>query len=477
LIRIKDKMKFPLAFLSPKWIVLFIASLGSILMTVNNSMLFVAVPQIAAAFKEDPALVTWIPTATLIGVTAFSIPLGRLSDLWGRKRLYLVGLVAAGTVALMAGSARNAYQLIGLRLLAGASSALIAANSWALISEAFPTQERGKALGINTSFGFIGLSLGPVIGGLLITQFGTWRATFYSVVPFFLFLAVFSGKWLPAATPSGKRRSSDLPGALSFISALVLLMLGLNFGRISGWASPVTLSILGSSFVILSLFVCLELYWAKDPMLDLRTFGRNGQFILGNISTLFHYMSAHQGVTILISFYVQWVLNRSAALAGIITLAKFLTMALFSPFSGWLSDRIGPRWLCSLGMVSVTTGLVLLANMGPDVSLISVFLRLSLLGVGIGLFASPNINSILSSLPQEKLGTASGTLSTFRSLGGTLGLVLVGGIIAGGSLETGFGGQLKVAFYALSIVSFLGVAVSASRGKTALNKGVTTGLV
>ena len=463
-------MKFPPALLSPQWIVLLIVSLGAFIMTVDNSMLLVAVPQIAAAFKEDPALVTWMPTATLIGVTAFSIPLGRLSDVWGRKRLYLVGLVADGAVALMAGSARNAYQLIGLRLLAGASSALIAANVWALISEAFPTRERGKALGINTAFVFTGLSLGPVIGGLLITQFGTWRATFYSVAPFFLVLAAFSCKWLPAATTSGNRRSSDLPGALSFISGLVLLMLGLSFGRISGWAAPATLSILGSSFVILGLFVYLELYSAKDPMLDLRTFGRNGQFILGNISTLFHYMSAHQGVTVLISFYVQWVLNRSAAVAGIITLAKFLTMALFSPFSGWLSDRIGSRWLCALGMAFVTTGLVFLADMGPDVSLINVFLRLSLLGVGIGLFASPNINSVLSSLPQDKLGTASGTLSTFKSLGGTLGLVLVGGIIAGGSLETGFGGQLKVAFYALSIAGFLGIVVSASRGKTVPNK-------
>ena len=439
-------------------------------MTVDNSMLFVAVPQIATALKEDPALVTWVPTASLIGTTAFSIPFGRLSDVWGRKRLYLLGLVTVGVSGLLCGFAQNVYQLIGLRLLTGASSALIAANAWALISEVFSSQERGKALGINTAVGFLGLSLGPVIGGSLITQFGTWRVTFFSLVPVYFILSALSYKWLPGGTTSGQRRPSDLPGSLSFICGLALLMLGLSFGRVSGWTSSSTLAIFGSSIIILGLFGYLELRIARDPMLDLRIFSRNSQFTLGNISTLLHYMSAHQGLTVLIAFYVQWALNRSAAVAGIITLAKFLTMAIFSPFSGWLSDRIGPRWLCALGMAFVTGSLVLLANMGPDASLVNVFLRLSLLGVGIGLFASPNINSVLGSLSKDKLGTASGTLGTFRSLGGTLGLVLVGIIIGGGIAEAGFARQLGAAFMALAVVAFLGMIVSASRGRKTTDK-------
>lgn len=463
-------MNKPLSLLSSKWLVLIISSLGVFIMTVDNSMLFIAVPQIATALKEDPSLVTWIPTASLIGTTAFSIPFGRLSDVWGRKRLYLLGLVTVGVSGLLCGFAQNAYQLIGLRLLTGASSALIAANAWALISEVFHSQERGKALGINTAVGFLGLSLGPVIGGLLITQFGTWRVTFFSLVPIYLILAALSYKLLPGAKTSGQKRSSDLPGSLSFIIGLALLMLGLSLGRVSGWTSSYTLTFFITSIFILGLFGYLELRVAKDPMLDLRTFSSNSQFTLGNIATLLHYMSAHQGLTLLIAFYVQWVLNRSAAVAGIITLAKFLTMAIFSPFSGWLSDRIGPRWLCALGMAFVTASLILLGIMGPEASLLNVFLRLSLLGVGIGLFASPNINSVLSSLPQDKLGTASGTLGTFRSLGGTLGLVLIGIILAGGTAEAGFARQIGTGFIALAVVAFLGVVASASRGKTEANK-------
>ena len=439
-------------------------------MTVDNSMLFISVPQIATALKEDPALVTWVPTASLIGTTAFSIPFGRLSDVWGRKRLYLVGLVTVGVSALLCGFAQNAYQLIGLRLLTGASSALIAANAWALISEVFHSQERGKALGINTAVGFLGLSLGPVIGGFLITHFETWRVTFFSLVPVYFILSGLSYKWLPHPKTSGQRRQIDLPGSLSFICGLALLMLGLSFGRVSGWTSFYTLTFFISSIFILGLFGYLELRVAKDPMLDLRTFSSNSQFTLGNIATLLHYMSAHQGLTLLIAFYVQWVLNRSAAVAGIITLAKFLTMAIFSPFSGWLSDRIGPRWLCALGMSFVTASLVLLGIMGPSASLVNVFLRLSMLGIGIGLFASPNINSVLSSLSQDKLGTASGTLGTFRSMGGTLGLVMIGIILAGGTAEAGFARQIGAGFIALAIVAFIGVVVSASRGKTAPNK-------
>ncbi|MDP2645193.1 MAG: MFS transporter [Desulfobacterales bacterium] len=460
-------MEFSSTFLSHKWKILFITALGVFLMPLDSSMLFIAAPQIAAAFHEDAALATWVPTASLIGVTAFSIPLGRLSDVWGRKRLYLVGLVVAGIVALTAGFARNSYHLIGLRLVTGICSALISTNSWALISEVFPARERGKALGINTACVFVGLSAGPVIGGLLITQFGTWRATFFSVAPFYLIVAALSFRWLPETKPSGLRRPSDLPGALSFISALSLLVLGLSLGRTSGWSSLITITVLGLSFIMSVLFVYLELRVAKDPMLDLRIFGRNSQFTLGNLSTLFHYISAHQGLTVLVSFYVQWVLNRSAAVAGVMTLAKYLTMAVFSPFCGWLSDRIGPRWLCTLGMILVTVSLVLLAGMAPDTGLIDAFSRLCLLGVGIGLFASPNINSVLSSLPQDQLGTASGTLNTFRSLGSALGMVLIGGILSGGTTASGFAAQVQTAFLALSIVGFLGVMVSASRKKAA----------
>jgi EmrB/QacA subfamily drug resistance transporter len=460
-------MKFPSAFLSSRWSVLLVASLGAFLMPVDNSMLFVAVPQIAKGLGEDPARITWVPTASLIGVTAFSIPLGRLSDIWGRKRLYLTGLVLGGLSALTAGLAQNVYQLIAIRLAAGASAGLIAANAWALISEAFSAENRGKALGINTAFGFTGLSLGPVIGGLLITQFSTWRAPFFALTAAYFFLAVLSAAWLPETFVSGRRRSIDLPGSLSFIGGLMLLMLGLSLGRISGWTTSSTLAALISGLVMLALFVYLELRTIKDPMLDLRTFSRSSQFSLGSFATLLHYMSAHHAVTVLISFYVQWVMHQTAAVAGIITLAKFLTMALFSPFSGWLSDRIGTRWLCSLGMAFICTSLFLLATLTPENGLVAVFLRLSLLGVGIGLFASPNINAVLSALPQDKLGTASGTLSTFRSLGGTLGLVLAGSILAGGPAGEGFAGQIKTAFFALSIVGLLGIIVSAARGKSA----------
>lgn len=448
------------------------ASLGAFLMPLDNSMLFLAVPQIASALKEDPALVTWVPAASLIGTTAFSIPLGRLSDMLGRKRLYIVGLAAAGLVALLAGFSQNVYQLIGLRLIGGASIALIAANSWSLISEIFGSQERGKALGINTGVGFLGLATGPVIGGFLITLLGTWRAIFFFLVPFYVLLAALSYRWLPGQDLAvNRRRTADLPGSLTFIAGLGLLMLALSIGRMSGWANTSTMSFFAGSALFLGLFGYVELRVATDPMLDLRTFRRNSQFTLGNMATLFHYMSAHQGLTVLIAFYVQWTLGRSPAVAGIVTLAKFLTMSLFSPLSGWLSDRLGARWLCTLGMSFVTASLLLLAAMGPNASLLSIFLRLSVLGVGVGLFASPNINSVLGSLSRDKLGTASGTLSTFRSLGGTLGLVLTGSILAGGRAEAGFASQIKAAFLGIAIVAFLGTLVSALRGARPREEG------
>lgn len=453
---------------SSKWTVLLIASLGSFLMTLDNSMLFMAVPQITTSLKEDPALVTWVPTASLVGVTAFSIPFGRLSDVWGRKRLFLLGLIAVAVSSLIGGFSHNAYQLIGMRFLQGASSSLVFSNAWALTSEAFSSQERGKALGFNTAVGFLGLATGPVIGGLLVTQFNTWRIIFFVLIPIYLVLSVLSSSLLSFPTKVSQKRSTDLFGSLSFILGLALLMLGISFGRLAGWDSLPSLAFFISSVAFLNLFGYIELYIAKDPMLDLRTFGRNSQFTLGNTATFLHYMSAHQGLTILISFYVQWTLHRSAAVAGVIMLAKFLTMSLFSPPSGWLSDKIGARWLCGLGMAFITTSLLLLADMDATTSLISIFLRLSILGVGVGLFASPNINSVLGSISQDRVGTASGALGTSRSLGGTLGLALVSSLMASGMAEADFAKRLSIAFIALAVVAFLGVVVSALRGKRPL---------
>jgi EmrB/QacA subfamily drug resistance transporter len=452
--------------LGSKWTVLLIAAVGAFLYPLDNSMLYVAVPRIAIVLEADPGLVTWAPIASLVANTAFFIPFGRLSDVWGRKRLYLIGLAAALISAVFSGLAQNVYQLIGLRLIQGFGAALIVSNSWALISEAFPSQERGKALGIHTFATFLGLALGPVIGGVLVASLG-WRSIFFALVPFYLLSLALALAKLRQPVQVGRARSYDFSGALSFIAGLVLFLMGLTFGRTMGWASPQVITLFALGGGLLGLFGYIETRVAREPMMDLRVFGRNKQFTYGNLATLLHYISAHQGVSTLIAFYVQWVLKQSASWAGVILLAKFLTMALFSPASGWLSDRVHPRWLCTLGMGFILSSLLLMGNMGPEAGLLDVFLRLSLLGVGVGLFASPNIKLVMTALPQEQLGIASGTLGTSRSLGGTLGLVIVGSMLAGGTATPDIGGRILLAFLVLSAFSFLGVLVSNLRGKEA----------
>lgn len=442
---------------------LLVTAFGAFLVPVDNSMLYIATPQVAMALKADPALVTWVPIASLVSLTALLMPLGRLSDVWGRKRLYVVGLIAAILTSLLSGISQTVYQLMAIRLLQGFGAALLTVNGLSLVSEAFASRERGKALGLHSAATFLGLSLGPLIGGLLVTQFG-WRSIFFVVIPFYLIVLALACIKLPRPASGGQRRGYDFSGSLSFIGAVVLLMIALSLGRIVGWVSPFTLSFSACGAALVGLFIYIETRVASEPMIDLRIIRHNSQFTMGSLANLCQYLSAHQGVTILMAFYVQWTLNMSAAVAGVIMLAKFFTMALFSPLSGWLSDRIDTRWLCTVGMGLITVSLLLLSGMDANTSLANVFLRLSVLGVGIGLFASPNIKSVMGSLPQDKLGLASGTLGTSRSLGSALGLALVASILAGGAATPALGERTTSAFLILAVAGFLGVVFSVLRG-------------
>lgn len=457
-------MSHPPAPGQSKWTVLLVLAAGAFLMPVQTGMLTVALPQLATGLTASPALVTWVALSHQVVMTALLVPLGRLSDVYGRKRLYLGGQAMEAVMAALGGFSQDAYQLIATRVLYGVGSSLILANNWALVSEAFPSQERGKALGLSSAATFLGLALGPFLGGVLIGEFG-WRSIFFVLVPFHLLVIALAQSRLPEPAPTHRGQSYDFSGALSFIAGLGLLMLALTFGRSLGWASPGIGGFFAASIALFALFTYIESRAGRQPMLELSTLRHNSQFTLGNLANLCHYTSAHQSVTILIAFYVQWVLHLSATVAGMILLAKFLTMALFSPLSGWLSDKIHPRWLCTLGMAFILSGLLLLADLKEGVSPGSVFLRLSLVGVGIGLFASPNINLVMSALPQERLGVASGTLGTVRSLGQTLGIAIAGGMMAGGAEGASFVASIRSAFLLLAMVSLLGVLTSSRRGR------------
>lgn len=449
-----------------KWTVLLISAAGGFLMPLDTGMLSVAVPSIASALKADPGVAIWVPTAFLLTTAALMVPLGRLSDVLGRKKLFLLGLAISSVAPVVAGLSQSIYQIIGMRVVQAVGSALIHSNTWALVSEAFPSQERGKGLGMSQGANFLGLALGPVIGGLLVTHLG-WRSIFFVLAPFNLFVMSLAATKLPPPPTSQRHHSYDFSGMFSFVTGLALVMVALSFGRVWGWTSATILTLFGSGAALLGFFSYIESRLASEPMLELSTFRRNSQFTIGNLANFFHYVSAHQSVTILIAFYVQWALHLSATAAGVVLLAKFFTMAAFSPLTGWLSDKVHPRWLCGLGMAFIFASLVLLSAMGTNVTMGGVFLRLLVLGVGIGLFASPNTNSVMGSVTRDKLGIASGTLGMMRSLGQTLGVAIIGGVLAGGAGAPDFEGRVRAAFAFMAAVAFVGMVVSSLRGRRA----------
>ncbi|MEE8473578.1 MAG: MFS transporter, partial [Dehalococcoidia bacterium] len=263
-----------------KGMVLLIASAGAFLYPLDNSMLYVAVPEIATVMAIDPGLVTWVPTASLVAMVALFIPFGRVSDVWGRKRLYVLGMVVSMVSAVLSGLAQDVYQLIGLRLLQGFGSSLIVANSWALVAEAFPPGERGKALGIHTFATFLGLALGPVIGGVLVTYLG-WRSIFFFLAPVYLVPLALTLIKLQGTVPSGRSRGYDFPGSLSFIAGFVMVLVSLTLGRTLGWGSPQAIGLFALGGGLLGVFVYIETRVAREPMMDLRVFTRHRQFTYG----------------------------------------------------------------------------------------------------------------------------------------------------------------------------------------------------
>lgn len=444
---------------SPR-VVLFITALGSFLSPFDTGMVSVAVPQIALGLGVDASLATWVSIVYMLATTALMVTFGRLSDFKGRKKFYSLGLAISTVAASLSGFSPNIFVLIGLRVLHGTGVAFVAANSWALLTEAFPGKVRGRVLGINYMSSAIGLSIGPVLGGLTVASLG-WRAIFWLMVPLYLSVAGLSWWKLPVTAPQKKALGSfDFLGATCLGVGLTLVVLAISFGRTWGWTSIYIIGLFSSGAAVLALFGWVESRWAANPILHLSLFQKNRQFTVANSVLVCNYISAHQSITLAIAFYVQWVMGLSAVVAGVVLLAKFFTMAVLSPLVGWLSDRFSPRLWCTLGLGLIVTSLILLWQLQPGASATELFLRLSVLGVGIGFFSTPNTSIIMGSVGKDKLGLASGTLNTVRNLGQVIGMSIIAGILGGGAADAaGFQQRASHAFLILAGIAFLGMII------------------
>jgi EmrB/QacA subfamily drug resistance transporter len=411
-----------------KWIVLLITTIGAFMSPFDGSVVTIAIPAIASSIRLGLESAVWVQLAYLLLLTVLLISAGRVADLHGRKRFYTLGFIIFTVGSVLCALSMTDVQLVFFRALQGVGAAFILANSTAIVTDTFPREERGKALGINTTAVYTGLMVGPVLGGVLVQNFG-WRSIFFVNLPIGIVVVALTTLKLKENTPDERGIGFDLPGAASLSLGLASTLVVLTLGGVFGWVSAPSILLGGLSLVMLVLFVRIERGLVRFPTLDLSLFTRNRLFAAANTTAFLSYVAVN-GVTLTMAIYLESIKGLDPQTAGLFLIAQATPMALLSPLSGWLSDRFGSRVISTLGMGIVSVGLFLFSGMSAASSGLDTVLRLVVVGVGFGLFSSPNTSAVMGSVRQEKLGVGAGILGTMRFMGQSIGLALLGAVMA-----------------------------------------------
>ena len=457
-----------------RWLLVGATAIGAFMVPFDGSVVAIALPKIGPALHLGFVGALWVQLSYLLVLTVALIPSGRLADTFGGLRLYRLGLVVFGLASAACGAAPSLSLLLTARCVQGLGAALVSATSTALVTEAFPGAERGKALGLNVTAVYLGLSLGPVLGGLLTEQVG-WRSIFYVNVPVAA-TSLMLGRRLWSARHSERGRSGpaglDLGGIGLFIGALAAEMVGVSFASVWGWTAPTTLSLTVCGAIGVIGFVTYESRRSK-PFLDVGLFRRSRLFATANLAALANYV-AFAAVTVLTSVFLEVVDGRSPEQAGLFLISTPVVMVALSWLSGRASDLIGSRWLASGGMAVIGAGLILLSRLPTHPSVVRLVGDLVVVGIGMAAFSSPNTSAVMGSVPRPQLGVASGTLGTMRFLGQALSIGVLGALATS---RLGAGGQAVlltgrahgtavasayVAGYHLAMVTGAGVALVGS---------------
>jgi len=400
------------------WFAVAAVCIGALMGQLDASIVTVALPSLQTSFHSSIGSVTWVGLSYLVVLVATVTAFGRFADMWGRKLLYVYGFVIFIVASALCGLAPDLVALCGFRALQAIGAAMLQANSLAIIVLVVPGRSLGRAVGLQGTAQAIGLALGPSVGGLLLSA-GGWRLIFLVNVPLGVFGAIAAIALVPRSQNLQQKAAFDWRGLGLFFPAVVAVLTALSFGATEGWGSPIIIGLFVTAGLLATWFVRHERS-DDQPMLDLGLF-RNRHFSAGITSGLGSYLVTF-GVLLLIPFYLTRGLGFGAARAGAELMALPLAFGLVAPLAGRLADRVGARPLTVSGMALVTGGLLTLGTVRPGTP--GLLLLLAAIGVGLGLFTSPNNATIMGSAPPQQVGMASGILNMSRGLGTALGLAL-----------------------------------------------------
>jgi EmrB/QacA subfamily drug resistance transporter len=443
-----------------KWWTLAAVGFGLFMIMLDNTVVNVALPSIQRDLGARISELEWIVSAYALTFAALMLTGGKLADLLGRRSVFIAGLTIFAGASLACALAPSASFLIGARVVQGAGAALMNPATLSIITATFPPRERGTAIGIWAGVSATALAIGPMAGGLLTEHVG-WSSIFYINVPIGAVAIAASLLLIEESRDTSDEQRLDLPGLLTSGIGLFALTYGLIGADIYGWTSVRIIGAFALAAVTLVAFVLLELRQAR-PMLDLGLF-RNATFLGANVVVLL-VTFAMFGVLFFVSLYLQNVLGYSPVRAGAAFLPMTMLIVLIAPLAGRFSDRVGSRWLLTAGMAFVAVQLLYLSRLGVEASYLTIAPGMVLGGIGLALVMSPATAAALSGVPVDKAGVGSAVVNTSRQLGGSLGIALLGAVVAhevaGRSSSAAFVHGLSVALLVAAGIAIAGAVAA-----------------
>ncbi len=444
---------------------LLITTVGSFMTPFLGSSVAIALPTIGRELSMSAISLGWVSTAYLLAAAMFLVPLGRIADIYGRKKIFTVGVFIYASASVLAAMSNSAVMLISAQVLGGIGAAMIFGTGVAIVTSVFPPSERGRALGINVAAVYIGLSLGPFLGGVL-TQYLGWRSIFWLNILLCLLIIILlfwrlKGEWAEA-----RGEKFDAPGAVIYSLTVIAIMYG--FTRLPDIVGVVLIAAGAGGLVG---FIFWEMR-VKSPVLDIGLFRHNTVFALSNVAALINY-SATFAVSFLLSLYLQYIKGFNPEHAGLVLISAPVMQAIFSPAAGRLSDKVEPRIVSSAGMGLTAIGLVFFIFLGSNTNLWYIVAGLLVIGIGFAFFSSPNTNAVMSCVDRKSYGVASATLATMRQIGMTfsMGMVMfifgmyIGHVQITPEYYPAFITSVNTAFIIFAILCFGGIFASLARGR------------
>lgn len=411
---------------SRKWQAMTAVGTGVFLATLDGSIINVSLPTLVRDLDTDFAVVQWVVLAYLLTITSTMAGIGRLADMVGKKTIYMAGFIIFTLGSALCGLSPTVHWLIGFRVLQAVGAAMTMALGAAIVTEAFPPAERGKAMGVIGGVVSLGIVMGPALGGVILGLL-SWHWIFFVNLPVGLIGIFMVKRNIPDFKPAGSSRF-DIPGSLALFLSILSLLLGLTLGQRIGFFQPLTYLLLGLWLILLVLFIFIEGKTAQ-PMIDLKLF-RNPVFSV-NLATGFISFVGLGGSVILLPFYLENILGFPSMQVGLLMGIIPVMLGLTSPLAGVLSDRAGSRRITMTGLFLLFLGFLAAATLDQETTVWGYALRIFLVGAGIGTFISPNNSAIMGMAPRHQLGIVSSMMAQSRTLGQTVGVAVIGAVWAG----------------------------------------------